>query len=429
MARLLNCSQTATTGRGLALLLSRSAPIASYNPGHTPLPCPAPTDFSPVKPAVWIQRLPWSIPVIAAMLLGVGLLGLVRCEELAEGSQRFFRSQMLWAAFGLVAMVAAALPNYRLLCRWSYAVFGASVILLAAVYFFPAINGAHRWIRVGRIGVQPSELAKVAFVLGLARYLMYRENYRRFRGLFVPLALTTLPVVLILKEPDLGTASVFLPVLFLMLFVAGARRSDLLWLILAGILMLPLLWTQMSPYQRSRITVLLNQPRAEERPSNDAYQLYQAKRMLSLGGAWGSLLAGQPTDDLAAYRLPEDHTDFIFCVLGERFGLLGLAVILLLYGVLVWRCAAVALATREPFGRLVAAGVAALIAVQVLINTGVTVGLLPVTGLPLPMISYGGSGLLAHAIALGLVLNVALRPGYEVTNEPFRYMIEDSSRR
>jgi cell division protein FtsW (lipid II flippase) len=129
------------------------------------------------------------------------------------------------------------------------------------------------------------------------------------------------------------------------------------------------------------------------------------------------------TDDSAVYRLPEARTDFIFCVLGERLGLVGLGLVLGLYGLLVWRAAAVAAATREPFGRLLAAGVAALLAVEVLINTGMTVGLLPVTGLPLPLVSYGGSGLVAHALALGLVMNVSLRPGYEVTAEPFRRVV------
>ncbi len=128
-------------------------------------------------------------------------------------------------------------------------------------------------------------------------------------------------------------------------------------------------------------------------------------------------------DDMAAYHLPEDHCDFILCVLIERFGLPGLAAVLALYGLLVWRVTAVAIETREPFGRLLAAGVAALLAVQVLMNAGVTVGLLPVTGLPLPLVSYGGSGLVAHCVALGLVINVALRPGYEVANEPFRYRV------
>ena len=143
--------------------------------------------------------------------------------------------------------------------------------------------------------------------------------------------------------------------------------------------------------------------------------------MVALGNVWGSLIAGDAVDDPAAYRLPEARGDFIFCVLGERLGLAGMAAVLALFGLLAWRGLAVASATREPFGRLVATGVVAMIGVEVLINTGMTVGLLPITGLPLPFLSYGGSGLLAHALMLGLLLNIGMRPGYEMSNEPFRY--------
>jgi cell division protein FtsW (lipid II flippase) len=134
---------------------------------------------------------------------------------------------------------------------------------------------------------------------------------------------------------------------------------------------------------------------------------------------WGSYWAGEPADDRAAYHLPESQTDFIFSIVGERFGWLGLSGVMALYAMLVLGSLAVARQTREPFGRLVAAGVAALIGTQVVVNTAMTVGLLPVTGLSLPLVSYGGSGMLAHAIALGLVLNIGLRPGYEVASAPF----------
>jgi len=376
-----------------------------------------------VRFAAWAHRLPWSIVAIAVPLVCLGWLAIDRCEQLTGGSGRFLRQQMLYSALGLVVMVGLSVPNYRILCRWSYLLFVLSLLLLAVVYLFPAIHNAHRWIRIGPVGLQPSELAKVAFVLAVARYLMYRENYRRLGGLAIPLAITLLPVLLILKEPDLGTAAVFLPVLFVMLFAAGARRWDLTRIILVGLLVLPLLWTQMSREQKSRVTALFEQPAADQRPSDDAYQLHQAKRMLAAGGVWGSFVTGPLTDDTAAYRLPEAHSDFVFCVLGERFGLLGLCAVLGLYALLVWRGLAIAAATREPFGRLVATGVIALLGVQVLVNTSMTVGLLPVTGLPLPLISYGGSGLLANAVALGLLLNIGSRPGYEMTNEPFRYVV------
>lgn len=365
--------------------------------------------------------MPWSIVVAATGLVILGWMGIATYEALVEGDGHFLRRQIVWSVLALAAVVGTSLPNYRIFCRYSYAIFLAVLGLLVLVYFFPAINNARRWIRIGPLGIQPSELAKVAFVLALARYLMYRENYRRLRGLVIPLALTTVPVLLILREPDLGTATVFLPVFFVMLFAAGAKRRDLALLLLAGLLMTPLLWTQMSREQKSRVTALFEQPSAGGRPSDDAYHLYRAKQVRALGGVWGSALAGQLTDDPAVYRLPHARSDFVFCVLGERFGLPGTAAVLALFGLLVWRAVTVASTTREPFGRLVAAGIAALFAVEVLINTAMTVGLLPVTGLPLPLVSYGGSGLLAHAIGLGLVLNVGLRPGYEVTKEPFRY--------
>jgi len=376
-----------------------------------------------VKATGWARRLPWMIVVAATLLMVFGCLGIARVDELTEGSGRFFRQQVAYAAIALVAMLLATIPNYRVLCQFSYALFLLSIGLLVVVYFCPPINGVHRWIRLGPIGIQPSELAKVAFVLALARYLMYRDNFRRLRGLAAPLALTLLPVLLILKEPDLGTALVLLPILFAMLFAAGAKRIDLACVVLAGMLVLPFLWTQMNLDQKSRITALMDQPTPDQRPSDDAYQLHQAKRMRALGGVWGSFFAGQPTDDLAAYHLPEARSDFIFCVLGERFGLPGTALVLGLFAVLVWRALAIASETREPFGRLLATGVAALFAVEVLINTGMNVGLLPVTGLSLPLVSHGGSGLLAHAMALGLILNVGLRPGYEMANEPFRYVV------
>lgn len=334
------------------------------------------------------------------------------------------RRQLVWAGLGLIVMVGATMVSYRLFCRWSYALFFVTLGLLVAVYFFPPLNNARRWIHIGPFTFQPSELAKVVYVLALARYLMYRSDHRRLLGLLVPLGLTLVPVFLVLREPDLGTAMVFLPVFLAVVFAAGARWRDFLVLVLAGMLAMPVLWTQMSREQRSRVTSVLHQTGPTDAPRDDTFQLHRAKQMLALGGTWGSWWTGPTVEDPAAYRLPEARSDFIFCVLGERFGLPGLAVVLLLYVVIVWRGAIIASATREPFGRLLATGAMALVAVEVVINTAMTVGLLPTTGLSLPLVSHGGSGLVAHAMLLGLVLNVGLRPSYEVADEPFRYAVE-----
>lgn len=377
-----------------------------------------------MSPELWFRRMPWTIVLAASPLVGLGWLGIARCEDLFGESSRFLRQQVVWTALAAAAMLAVTAPNYRVLCRWSYPIFAVALALLGLVFLFPAVNGAHRWIRVGPAGFQPSELAKVAYVLALARYLTDRGNDRRFRGLLVPLGLTLAPVLLVLREPDLGTALVFLPVMFAMLFVAGARRRDLACLALLGLTAVPLLWTQMSREQKSRVTALLEQTRPGDAPGADTYQLHQARRMMALGGAWGTLVAGAASCDPAACHLPEARTDFIFCVLGERLGLLGQAAALGLFAILAWRGMAVSAATREPFGRLAAAGLVALVLVQALINTAMTVGLLPVTGLALPLVSYGGSGLLAQGLVLGLLLNIGMRPGYELGGEPFRWALD-----
>ena len=371
--------------------------------------------------AAWHRRLPWSIVAIAALLLAIGCLGIARAEDLADGSGRLLRRQLIFSVAAVMAAVLVAVPHYRAVGRYSYALYVGVLGLLGVVFLFPPVNFAHRWIWLGPISVQPSEFAKVAVILALARYIMHRDSHRRPLGLLAPLAIALVPIALILPEPDLGTSMVFVPVLLAMLYVAGARWRDLLGMVIVGLLLAPLLWSQMSREQRSRVTALFDQPSATDRPGDDSYHLYQAYRVRALGGVWGSWLTGQATDDLAVYRLPHAHSDFIFAVLGERFGLPGMALVLILYTMLVACILAVAAATREPFGRLVAAGVAALFAVETLINTGMTVGLLPITGLSLPLVSSGGSGLVAHAAALGLVVNIAMRPGYEVAPEPFRY--------
>jgi cell division protein FtsW (lipid II flippase) len=369
----------------------------------------------------WTRRMPWSIVAAAALLMALGWLGIARAETLSDGSGRYLYRQLAFSAICGAAMLAATAPSYRVLARFSYPAAALAVVLLLAVYWFPPINGAQRWIRFGPVGLQPSEFAKLAVVLALARYLMYRDSYRQWWGLAVPLAMVVVPVFLVLKEPDLGTALVFFPVMAAMLFAAGARRRHLASVLIVGLALVPLLWSEMSREQRSRVTALAEQTRAGQRPSEDGYHLHQAKQVLALGGWLGSFAGGEAVVDPAVYSVPEPHTDSIAIVLGERFGLVGWMVLVLLFGVLTWRLMVVAQATREPFGRLVAVGIAALLATQMVINMGMLVGLLPITGLALPFVSYGGSSLLANALAIGLVLNIGLRPGYEVTREPFQF--------
>ncbi len=368
----------------------------------------------------WFRRLPWTIVVCALALMLIGLAGIERGDQLA-GHGNYFLRQAVWIGLSIPAMLAATWIPYRSL-RWvSLPLFAVSLLLLVVVYFMPARNGSHRWIPLGPANLQPSELAKLTFIMALAHYLMYRDNYRRLTGLLVPFLITLVPLGLILREPDLGTSMVFLPVLFAMLFAAGARPRHLILISLLGFAVLPVLWMGMSAEQKSRVVTLFVQKDGGDAPTGDGYHLHQSKQVLALGGRWGSEIAGMPLDEPLAYHLPAGRTDFVFCLVGERYGFLGASVTLLLYAILFARGLAIAAATREPFGRLVAVGIVTLLATQTVINAGMTVGLMPITGMTLPLLSYGGSSLLATAVCLGLLINVGVRPGYEMTPEPFRF--------
>jgi len=366
-----------------------------------------------------IHRIPWLIVLCTVALTAIGLSGVVRGDELASGA--FAARQTIWIVLAIPAMFLAAFFPYRRLKPWSYLIFGFCLLLLVAVHFFPPRNGARSWIPLGIAYLQPSEPMKLAYILALAHYLMYRRNYRRLAGLIAPFALTAVPIMLILREPDLGTSLLFFPMLFAMLFAAGARLRHLAMICVLGAALLPVMWKLMNAEQKSRITTVFMQTDGGTAPWGDGYHLHQSKQVLALGGVWGSELTGMPAVPSAAYHLPAGRTDFVFCLVGERWGLVGTLTVIVLYLILLARGLAVAAATDEAFGRLVAVGIVALLAAQLAINTGMTVGFMPITGLTLPLMSYGGSSLLSTSIAIGLLINISLRPGYDVAGEPFRF--------
>ncbi len=366
-----------------------------------------------------IRVWPWVVPLCAGLLMLAGLAGISRGDELSTGL-KFFSRQLLWIGLSVPALLGPLCWHYRRLRRASYALYAISLVLLCVVFFCPPRNGARSWIPLGVADFQPSELMKLALIVSLARYLMYCRTHRTLWGMVPPFALTLIPVVLILKEPDLGTAILFFPILFAMLFAAGARWPALLLVGAMGVASLPVVWKCMTAEQRSRVTVLFQQEDGQSR-SGDDYQLHQAKQMLAFGGAWGSDQLGPAVADPAAYHLPASRNDFVFCLVGERWGLVGCLAVLMTYLILLACGVAIAAGTEEPFGRLVATGVTALLATQVIVNTGVTVGLMPITGITLPLMSAGGSSLLTTCFAIGLLINIGMRPDYELSGDPFRF--------
>lgn len=334
----------------------------------------------------------------------VALAGVCFVFSAAYGeAQNLAFRQLVWFGIGLVALFVVVAIGYRSFLNVSYVLYGIAILLLLAVDLLGATRlGAQRWISVGGFGIQPSELCKLAMILTLAHYLGSRVSnlyqFRRFVGAFL---LVSFPMLLIIKQPDLGTALIFMPILFVMLFMWGARFRYLLGSMALGLISLPVFWLFLKEYQRRRLLVFLN-PNID--PLGSGYTAIQSKIAVGSGGLLGKgwLMGTQNRLNF----LPEHHTDFIFCVIAEEWGFIGSLILIFLYGLLVWRSLAVIERTTDPPARLLASGIVAMIFFQILVNVGMTIGLMPVVGIPLPFVSYGGSSLVVMMIAMGFLISI-----------------------
>ncbi len=363
----------------------------------------------------WVRRLPPGLLIPCLLIPLVGLCGLHRADQL-YGASRLFEKQMIWLVMSWGAMLAVTLVPYTSFREFSPWLYAACVTLLIVVLFMPPVNGSRRWIPLGLLDFQPSEPTRLGLIMTLAWYLMHRWTQTKLTGLIAPFLLTVVPLFLILREPDLGTATLFLPILFAVVFAAGAKVRHLVCVCMAGTLMLPVVWTQMSAEQRSRVVAVFTQTDGESIPTDDGFHLHQSKQVIALGGLTGSFWHEERiTDDSSAYLLPAARTDFIFSLIGERYGVPGCGFLMLLYAMIIYFGLRTAEQTDEPFGKLMAVGIVTMIGTQAVINMGMTVGLLPITGITLPLCSYGGSSLMSTSVAMGLLINIAMQRGYEVT--------------
>lgn len=318
--------------------------------------------------------------------------------------------QAMWGIAGLIAALAAASFDYRKLERWAYVVYAGCLCLLVAVPLVGSVGGgSRRWIGLGALSIQPSEMMKLALIATLARYFhgRSRPGGLKLRDLIVPAALTLPPVLLILAQPDLGTAIVFLFVLASLALLAGPSARTLLVLACAGALVLPafpLVKSHLKPYQAKRIETFWN---PELDPLGAGYHVIQSKIAIGSGGFSGKGFLNGTQNQLNF--LPEQHTDFIFSVFSEEWGFAGAGVLILLYLTFVLRGLATVYRAKDRFGALLAFGVLANVFWQAAVNLGMTTGLLPVVGITLPFFSYGGSSLVTLMAGLGLVLNVNMR--------------------
>ena len=352
-----------------------------------------------------LQNVDWSLLAAAFVLFGMSLVTLANLNVGRAGGGVAWR-QAAWFGVGMLALVALASLDYRKLVRAAPAVYLLGLAGLGLVFVFGrSVSGARRWIALGPMSVQPSEIFKICFVL-MAVWLVTSRWAQPVGKTTLVLALPVLavPFALIIKQPDFGTAVLLVPVLVVLLVGAGMRPRLLGGLGAAGLAALPLAWLVLREYQRERILVFLDPFRD---PLGSAYNAIQAKIAIGSGQLLGKGVAGATQSRLAF--LPERHTDFIFAVFAETWGFVGCLVLLVCYVLLLLRGFDIAASSRDPVGRLVALGATSLLAAQVLINVGMVTGLLPVVGIPLPLMSYGGSSMLASLMGLGLLLSVRMR--------------------
>jgi len=392
------------------------------------------------------KKIDWILVLITGAFLVIGLLAIYSATYTAQGAGGAnFSRQLTIATLGFFVMLGMAFVPFRWLQRLTFIFYGGSLLLLVLVFFIGTKGyGAERWIIIAGIKLQPAELAKLATVMAVAAYVAdYDVNVNRFRHFAVVAVLVFLPMLLIARQPDLGTSLVFLAMFVPLLYWAGLNwfalfiivapvftlivsfnsYAFLIWmlvvsailflsrrkpLILTGIfvfhivvgLLTPVMWNQLRPYQQKRLLTFAN---PESDPHGAGYQIIQSKVAIGSGGLWGKgYLNGTQTQ---LKFLPAQHTDFIFSVIGEEWGFTGVLIIISLFFALLLYLLHLAVQVRSAFASLTLVGIATVLFFHIFVNIGMTVGLAPVTGLPLPFISYGGSFLVVTLLMMGMAHN------------------------
>jgi rod shape determining protein RodA len=386
------------------------------------------------------------IPLLGLLALGLIALYSSSYTAMEQGQVvNYFFKQCIWAGFGLFLILAIILIPNKWIFDSAYILYGLSLALLALVILFGRSGqGVERWLQIGPIYLQPSEFAKLATILAVAKFISKEEvDLNSVKDFFLASLFILLPFILIIKQPDLGTAMVFAALALPMFFWAGLKSGNLFLILMPFLVMLasfsfftflilmvvlviylfytrrvkivivsnflinvlmglitPVLWNNLKPYQRNRIKVFVN-PEAD--PQGAGYQIIQSKVAIGSGGGFGKgFMEGSQTQ---LRFLPEQHTDFIYAVIGEEFGFIGILLGLILFFTLLFRGVQIAGFVRNRFNSIVSIGIVTVLSFHVVVNIGMTIGLLPVTGLPLPFISYGGSALLTDMLMIGILLN------------------------
>jgi len=405
----------------------------------------------------WWKKIDLGLTIAVVLIIGFGLLTIYSStfHSSSREIQNYFQRQVAWVIVGIAAFIVARVIPVKVYYDFAYLLYGISIFSLVLILFINFTSpGTTRWLNLGAINIQPSEFAKITTVLALARFLSERKTgHNQIRTISIAFLFVLIPFSLIFEQPDLGTCIVYASIIIPMLFWAGISISTLvfivspfisvffiilftgsmmkvigfvlwmgiltlfLYIVKKGLfvslmfyvtnifvgLMAPYLWARLKPYQQKRILVFLN---PEMDPHGAGYQILQSQTAIGSGGMGGKgYLQGTQTQ---LRFLPEQHTDFIFSVFGEEFGFLGVSIVLILFFFVVTKSLLIASWAKNRFASLAALGLTTVLVTHLFINIGMTVGLMPVTGLPLPFMSYGGSALLTFVIIVGILNNISV---------------------
>lgn len=353
-----------------------------------------------------LKNIEWSLLIVAIILCIIGLIALFSATQETEHDE--FNKQCIWLAVSLIIMLGVMLIDYEVLVKISPILYGIFIILLIAVLFTTPVNGATSWFDIGAFSFQPGEFAKIFVILFLAFAIAKIQQRNKMdinkpSRLLIILAILGLPVLLIIKQPDYGTAAAFIIATTMMLITAGIDKKYIIITTIVVIVSVPLLYNFVLPeHAKKRIDIFLN---PESDPRGSGYNIIQSKLAIGAGGLTGmGVLKGNQTQ--LGFLYPKT-TDFIFAVIGEEMGFIIAAAVIILYVVLVTKCLYIAKTAKDEKGELISSGITGIFLFHMVENIGMVMGLLPITGVPLPFISYGGSSLITNFICIGLLLNIS----------------------
>ena len=356
-----------------------------------------------------LRNLDYVLIVVTLLIVVISLIIIGSATHVntpSEDRYWYVQRQGLFAVLNFIAIFVFLHFDYNSLEKYSKYFYGINLVMLLAVMFVgQSALGAQRWIQLGPINLQPSEFSKLIMIITLASILDKRyKQLNTWRDILPVFIYVGIPFLLVLKQPDLGTSLVFLAILFGMTYVAGISSRHLMAIFGAGLVVMPIFWHFLKEYQKKRLTVFID-PNVD--PLGSGYHIIQSKIAIGSGMLFGKGLFSGTQSQLNF--LPENHTDFIFAVIGEELGFVGALVILLLYFVLLYRGSKIAAEAKDNYGMLLATGITSMLTFHILVNVGMTAGIMPVTGIPLPLMSYGVSSLTTNLLCIGILLNIYMR--------------------